>query len=194
MVEVRSLGSDDIGTWLEDIATLRSAVFRDWPYLYDGSLNYERQYVASYRNNPSALIVGALDGRRLVGASTSTPMEDLSAEFATPFYNLGIPRDHILWGPESALLPEWRGRGIGHQFFALREAHAKALGRTHVAFASILRPDNHPLRPPAARTNDAFWRRLGYAPLPGFVVEFGWRDVGSEAETMKPLQVWMKAL
>ena len=193
-VEVRVLGSDDIAHWLEDIATLRQTVFRDWPYLYDGSLEYERQYVASYRDHPGALIVGALEGGRLVGASTSTPMEELSAEFAAPFTAMGIPRSDILWGPESALLPAWRGQGIGHRFFALREAHAKGLGRTHVAFASILRPADHPLRPAAARTNDAFWRRQGYAPLDGFVVEFGWRDVGAETETMKRLQVWMKAL
>ncbi len=194
MVEVRVLGSDEIGTHLEEIATLRQAVFRDWPYLYDGSLDYERQYVESYRDHPGALIVGALEGGRLIGVSTSTPMEDLSAEFAAPFNALGIPRSAILWGPESALLPPWRGQGIGHRFFALREAHARALLRTHVAFASILRPDTHPLRPAAARTNDAFWRRLGYAPLPGFRVEFTWTDVGAQSDTPKQLQVWMKAL
>jgi len=194
MVEVRVLGSEEIGTHLEEIATLRHSVFRDWPYLYDGSLDYERQYVASYRNHPGALVVGALDGGRLVGASTSTPMEELSAEFAVPFNAIGIPRSNVLWGPESALLPAWRGQGIGHRFFALREAHARAMARTHVAFASILRPDNHPLRPAAARTNDAFWRRQGYAPLAGFVVEFGWKDVGADVETLKRLQVWMKAL
>ena len=194
MVEVRVLKPDEIGTWLDDIAALRSTVFRDWPYLYDGSLDYERQYIASYQDHPGALIVGALDEGRLVGASTSTPLEDLSAEFAGPFSAMGLSRDRVLWGPESVLLPAFRDRGIGHQFFALREAHARSLGRTHVAFAQVLRPDDHPARPHTARTNDAFWRRLGYAPQPGFVVEFGWRDIGSEVETMKPLQVWIKVL
>ena len=194
MVEVRVLDSAAIASHLEEIAILRQAVFRDWPYLYDGSLDYERQYVASYRDHPGALIVGAIESGRLIGASTSTPMEDLSPEFAAPFNAMGLPRSDILWGPESALLPAWRGQGIGHRFFALREAHARSLQRSRVAFASILRPDNHPLRPAAARTNDAFWRRLGYAPLEGFVVEFGWKDVGSAEETLKKLQVWMKAL
>lgn len=194
MIEVRVLSGADITTCQDAIAALRLAVFRDWPYLYDGNLDYERQYVASYRDHPGALLVGAFLNGRLVGASTSTPMEDLSAEFAASFTVLGIPRDHVLWGPESALLPEWRGQGIGHHFFALREAHARALQRTHVAFASILRPDSHPARPAGARTNDAFWRRQGYAPLEGATVQFAWKDVGSTDETFKPLQVWMKAL
>ncbi len=194
MIDVRVLEGQAITDYLDDVAALRIAVFRDWPYLYDGTLDYERQYVASYRDHPGALLVGAFDLGRLVGASTSTPMEDLSAEFAAPFNARGIPRDHVLWGPESVLLPAYRGQGIGHRFFDFREAHARALGRSHVAFASILRPVDHPSRPAGARTNDAFWRGRGYAPLEGVVVQFIWKDLGGVGETAKTLQVWMKTL
>ena len=194
MIDVRVLQGDQIAEHIDDVAALRLAVFRDWPYLYDGQLDYERQYVETYRDHPGALLVGAFDLGRLVGASTSTPLEDLSPEFAAPFRVLGIPRDHVLWGPESVLLPAYRGQGIGHRFFDFREDHARALGRTHVAFASIVRPVDHPMRPPNARTNDAFWHGRGYAPMEGVRVEFAWKDVGAEGETVKPLQVWMKAL
>jgi len=33
---------------LEDIARLRIQVFREWPYLYDGSMEYEREYSRTY--------------------------------------------------------------------------------------------------------------------------------------------------
>lgn len=194
MVEVRILSGQEISDHAEDVARLRIAVFRDWPYLYDGELAYERQYVESYRDHAGALLVGAFDLGRLVGASTSTPLEDLSAEFAAPFSARGIPRDHVLWGPESVLLPLYRGQGIGHRFFDFREAHARALGRSHVAFASILRPDTDPARPANARSNDAFWRGRGYQPMDGAQVTFEWRDVGDKVETPKQLQVWWRAL
>lgn len=194
MIDVRVLTGQEIGDHEADVAALRIAVFRDWPYLYDGMLEYERQYVASYRDRPGALLVGAFDLGRLVGASTSTPLEDLSAEFAAAFSARGTPRQNVLWGPESVLLPAYRGQGIGHRFFDFREAHAKALGRSHVAFASIIRPGDHPARPVNARTNDAFWQGRGYRPIEGVTVEFAWKDVGDTVETMKRLQVWWRAL
>lgn len=194
MIEVRALQGAELEAALDDVAALRIAVFRDWPYLYDGTLDYERQYLATYRDTPGALLVGAFDLGRLVGASTSTPMEDHAAEFAAPFRALGIPLTDILYGAESVLLPAYRGQGIGHRFFDLREDHARRMGRGHVAFCSVVRPGDHPMKPANARTNDAFWRGRGYAPLPGVVAEFSWRDVGDTAETKKPLQFWMRRL
>jgi hypothetical protein len=63
-----------------------------------------------------------------------------------------------------------------------------------VAFCSVIRPDDHPLRPESYRTNDAFWRGRGYAPLPGVMAHFSWKDLGDTGESEKALQFWMRAL
>jgi GNAT superfamily N-acetyltransferase len=194
MISLRSLTGADLEAALDGVARLRIAVFRDWPYLYDGTLAYERAYLDSYRDNPAALLVGAFDGETLVGASTSTKMEDHAAEFAAPFRALGQPLETILYGAESVILPEYRGKGLGTQFIQKREAHARALGRSHVAFCSVERPADHPLRPANARSNDAFWRRNGYAPLPGVKAEFSWKDLGDAQESSKQLQFWMRKI
>jgi GNAT superfamily N-acetyltransferase len=193
-VTVRALTGADLEAALDDVARLRIAVFRDWPYLYDGSLDYEREYLSAYRDSPNALLVGAFDGDRLVGASTSTPMEDHAEAFAAPFAAQGIPLTHIYYGAESVLLPDYRGQGLGHRFFDMREAFARQLGRKWLAFCSVTRPADHPLRPATYRTNDAFWNKRGYAPLPGVLATFSWKDVGQQDETEKRLQFWMRAL
>jgi len=82
-IEVRALNGPELEAALDGVAQLRITVFRDWPYLYDGSLEYEREYLATYRDNPGALLVGAFHDGRLIGASTSTPMEDHAPEFIT---------------------------------------------------------------------------------------------------------------
>ena len=179
---------------LDDVARLRIAVFRDWPYLYDGDLDYERGYLQSYRQSAGAVVVGAFDGARLVGAATGTPMTDHAAEFAAAFAGRPEPLSDIFYFAESVLLPAYRGRGIGHRFFDEREAHARATGHRHAAFCGVVRPMDHPARPPAARSLDAFWRGRGYAPVPGVIATFRWKDLGAAEETAKPLQFWMRAL
>ncbi len=37
-------------------------------------------------------------------------------------------------------------------------------------------------------------RKRGYAPLPGVVAEFDWKDIDMPSSTVKPLQFWMKEL
>ncbi|WP_022705228.1 GNAT family N-acetyltransferase [Pseudorhodobacter ferrugineus] len=194
MTQLRTLTGAALDAALDDVAALRIAVFRDWPYLYDGSLDYERRYLETYRTSPNAILVGAFDGTALIGAATGTPMEDHAAEFSAAFAGLNIPLSQIFYCAESVLLPAYRGQGIGHGFFDHREAHARALGRSHMAFCAVMRPDDHPLRPATARSNHAFWRGRGYAPLPGVVAEFDWTDVGETAPIRKPLQFWMRLL
>jgi GNAT superfamily N-acetyltransferase len=191
-IDVRVLRGPALEAALEDVARLRITVFRDWPYLYDGTLDYEREYLNTYRDNPGALLVGAFHEGDLIGASTSTPMEDHAPEFSAPFSALGIQPERILYGAESVLLRPFRGIGLGHRFIDLREAHARDLGRSHVAFCSVIRPDDHPARPAVFRSNEAFWRGRGYETLPGVVAHFSWKDLGDTVETEKPLQFWMR--
>ena len=190
---LRELRGEAVAPHLDALAALRIAVFRDWPYLYDGDAAYERDYLAAYRT-PGSLVVGAFDGERLVGAATAAPMEQHRGDFARAFAGTGRDLEEIYYLAESVLLPDWRGNGLGHAFFAAREAEGRRQGRRFAAFCSVIRPDDHPDRPDGARSHDAFWRGRGYVPLPGVVARFDWRDVGAGAETTKRLQFWGKDL
>lgn len=193
MVEVRVLTGDALDAALDDVARLRIAVFRDWPYIYDGSLAYERDYLQSY-HSPGAVVVGAFDGAQLIGAATGTPLEDHAEDFAAPFAGTDLALTEVFYCAESVLLAEYRGHGLGHAFFDARESHARALGRRHSVFCSVLRPADHPLRPAGYLPLDGFWRKRGYAPMPGVVAHFRWTDLGDAAQTEKPLQFWGRTL
>ena len=193
MIQTRSLTGDAVADALEDLARLRIAVFRDWPYLYDGDLDYERDYLQAYRS-PGAVVVAAYDGARMIGAATGAPMEHHAGDFAAAFADRPEPLEQIFYCAESVLLPDYRGHGLGHAFFDGREAQARALGRRYSAFCRVVRPTDHPLHPADYRPLDGFWRKRGYAPLPGVVAEFEWKDIGEGAPSRKPLQFWMKTL
>ena len=194
MIRVAALTGAALDVALDDVARLRIAVFRDWPYLYDGDLAYERDYLAVYRDNPRAVVVGAFDGDRLIGAATGMPMQDHADDFAAAFAGTGEDLSQIFYCAESVLLAGYRGHGIGHRFFDLREDHARALGLTKAAFCGVVRPPDHPLRPADYAPLDPFWRKRGYRPLAGVVAHFGWKDLDQAAETDKPLQFWIRTL
>ena len=194
MIETRALHGQALEAALDDLAQLRITVFRSYPYLYDGDVGYERRYLQTYRDSPNAILIGAFDGARLVGAATGAPMEEHADDFAQAFAGQDIPLTDIFYCAESVLLPDYRGQGIGHAFFDAREAHARALGRSHSAFCAVMRPEGHPLRPEGYAPLDPFWRRRGYDKLPGAVARFRWKDIDQPDETDHTLQFWMRAL
>jgi len=194
-LEVKSLIGEEIGTVLADLARLRIIVFRDWPYLYDGTIAYEETYLAKLAAAKGAVCVIARDGALIVGASTGAPMIEHADEFAEPFEKAGYDIAKIFYCGESVLLKSLRGHGLGHAFFDHREAHARRLGGfTHSTFCRVVRPNDHPLKPADYRPLDGFWRKRGYEPVEGLVASYDWKDIDQAHETPHQMQFWMKAL
>jgi GNAT superfamily N-acetyltransferase len=194
-LEVKSLIGAQIGSVLQDLARLRIVVFRDFPYLYDGTLDYEEKYLAKLAAAPNAVCVIARDGEEIVGASTAAPMIEHAEEFAEPFENAGYDLNNIFYCGESVLLKSHRGHGLGNAFFDHREAHARKLGGfTHSTFCRVERPDDHPLKPADYRPLDPFWKKRGYAPVEGLVASYAWKDVDKDEETEHLMQFWMRPL
>lgn len=179
---------------LQVLAVLRLRVFRDWPYLYEGTLDYERQYLETYARCDESLAVLAWDGAQCVGATTALPMRDAEAAMRAPFEQAGLDITGTLYFGESVVLDSHRGRGIGVAFFEQREAHARALRLTQCAFCAVDRPAEHPLKPAAYQSNDAFWTRRGYTRQPALHCQFDWLDRGEPAPTPHRLTYWLRAL
>ncbi|MBO6549693.1 MAG: GNAT family N-acetyltransferase [Rhizobiales bacterium] len=193
VVLVQSLTGDDIRVVLPELAQLRMEVFRDWPYLYDGSLEYEEEYLSKFADASGAICVVAYDGEKVVGASTAAPLVEEHEEFTVPFEEAGYDISKIFYCGESVLLKEYRGRGIGHQFFDAREAEANRQGGfTHSCFCRVVRPETHPLKPDNYFALDGFWRSRGYTPVLGLIAHFEWKDIDLPNETDHQLQFWMK--
>lgn len=179
---------------IPDLARLRVEVFREFPYLYEGDLAYERTYLRKYLDVPESTVVVARDGGRVVGASTALPLSRSEDELQAPFRAAGLPVEAIYYFGESVLEPAYRGRGLGHAFFDGREARARALGFTITAFCAVERPADHPLRPADYRPHDVFWTKRGYVKRDDLRASFSWRDVGAAGETAKPMVFWLRRL
>ena len=179
---------------IPQLAALRIAIFRDWPYLYDGTVAYETDYLREFAAEPGAILVVAEHDGAIVGAATASPMASQKCEFRDAVHAHGMDVDRLFYFGESVLLPTHRGQGIGHAFFDAREVAARNAGAVAATFCAVIRPADHPLRPADARELMPFWRARGYAPVPGLTCNFAWKDVDHGAETDHLMQFWSRAL
>ncbi|MBW4023717.1 MAG: GNAT family N-acetyltransferase [Proteobacteria bacterium] len=192
---IQTVTGEALRPYIPALARLRIAVFRDWPYLYEGAPDYEETYLPVYADSPRAAVVLALDGESVVGASTCLPLADESANVQAPFRIAGIGIDRVFYFGESVLLRPYRGTGLGVRFFEEREAHARRVSACDfAAFCAVERPADHPARPADAVPLDGFWRRRGFTPYPSLACEMRWREVGATDQTPHRLVFWLKSL
>lgn len=176
------------------IARLRIKVFREFPYLYEGTFSYEEKYLGGYFSAPQSYAVLVQYRDEIVGASTGVPMvhEETHREV---FARQAIEPESVFYFGESVLDRRHRGGGIGKQFFRYREAYARSLeGIDKTAFCAVERPLDHPRCPPDYRSLHGFWRALGYVRRPDMPTTISWQDLDESAESPKTLIFWLKDL
>lgn len=185
----------EIRDCFDDLAQLRIAVFRDFPYLYEGTVDYEKSYLETYAQSERAVLFAVYDGAKMVGATTAIPLSDETEDVQAPFVQHNFDIHQLFYFGESILLKPYRGLRLGHRFMDERENHAKSFGQyTHTTFCSVVRPEEHPLRPEDYRPNDAFWNKRQYVQQPELTTLFDWPDIGETISTPKTMIYWMKPL
>jgi GNAT superfamily N-acetyltransferase len=183
----------DVAPFLPDFARLCTEVFREWPHLYDGDGGYDPDHLRALAESPRSALIVVHDGDTLVGASACLPMTDAAPEYTEPFLAHGWPAERFFYLAESVLRPAYRGHGLGAAFFALREAHIRAVSSCDFAcFYATDRSGDH--RSEATGSLDSFWRTQGYALAPDFRCTIRWKEVGQDHESDTPMQVWVKSL
>ena len=192
---VTRVAGDEVRGWADRVAALRIDVFREWPYLYEGDMDYERRYLRRYVDTPDSCLVLALDGDQVVGVSTALPLRDAEPTFRAPFEQSSEwDAAQVFYLGESVLLHEYRGLGVGHRFFDEREAAARELGFATTAFCAVERLRSDPRRPPAPLVLDDFWRKRGYVRRPQLRCKLAWRDLGEQGESDKDLVFWTRTV
>lgn len=193
-IKVIPLTGNDVEPFIPELARLRIEVFRDYPYLYEGSQSYEESYLKTYLKSPDTIFVLARYGSTVVGASSGMPLSLETTEVKQPFIEKQIPVKDVFYFGESVLLSNYRGFGIGKLFFKERESHASSKGFQITAFCGVARPENHPLRPADYRPLDSFWEKQGYRRQDDMITHFEWPDINQTESTPKKMVFWLKQL
>jgi hypothetical protein len=191
---IQKIGKE-IETVLEDFAQLRITVFAEFPYLYEGNLAYEKEYIQTYCRSEMSFFFGIYHQNKLIGATTCLPLVDETEEVKKPFEDAKIDINQVFYFGESIILQKFRGQGFGNLFFDERERYAKQFAKIKfTTFCTVERPKNHPLKPENFRPNDLFWSKRKYLKRPELSCEMKWLDKNETAETFKKLTFWTKTI
>lgn len=194
-IQVKTYTGKDVEKLIPILAPMRIAIFQDFPYLYDGTLAYEEEYLKYYAVAKCAALVVALDQGVPVGAATCIALSEAFPEIIAPFESKNLPIHQFCYFGESVLMTEYRGRGIGHLFFEHREAFAKQFDEfTDCVFCAVVRPEDHPLRPDDYKDLSEFWKKRGYSLDEGLTTHMHWKDEDEAEESPKLMQFWRKKI
>ena len=193
-LSIKVFHSEEAREHLESLALLRVEVFKSFPYLYLGDIEYEKKYLQRYIKSSSFVLVGVFDGLHMVGASTGLKLIEEDNNLKEPFIKAGISIEPIFYFGESVLIEKYRGKGIGNIFFHEREKKALTYPEINTtSFCSVVRESNHALRPSGYIPLDVFWVKKGYIKQ-NLCCEMEWKDICQSKLSKKELQFWLKKI
>lgn len=179
----------------DELATLRINVFREYPYLYDGNLEYEKNYLNQYLSTKNSALVIVKDGERIIGAITGIPLNETFSDCKNFFMENKIPMGGIFYLGEITLLKEYRGQGIGARMYELFEEFVREnKAYKEVALCEVVSPKNDPRRTSDYFCLDPFWTKRGFVKHPDWVTQFSWKEIETENEFYHPMVFWSKKL
>lgn len=183
-----------LGGSLEDLASLRINIFREYPYLYDGVREDELKYLRLYMDTPDALVISVKDGGNMAGAATGVPLRYEHDSLIAPFIGTSYSVEELFYVGELLFYPKYRACGLGIRLLEQVVEHVRSLGKyRYLTCATVVRPDRHVPCPESYIKIDRFLARTGFVLLPGVTTSFAWKETDGNNYD-HPMQFWIKEL
>lgn len=158
-----------INPYLKDIVELMLAVYREPPYLYEGTMEEYLPLVQTYADSKQGIAALLFDEKKLIGVAAGAPLKDVNPKWHDPFKNDDMEK--IFYIGDEVLLSDYRGKRLGSQLFDTLVNSIPSSLET-IAFSRI--EEKSPL-------NDALKAR-GFIERPEKTVIIPWREIGSNEE------------
>lgn len=194
-VNISVLSDIQVSSCIEEIARLRINIFKEYPYLYDGDLNYEADYLKKFVHTPDSIVVILKDNEHVVGAMTGLPLKYEDESIQRPWLEQSEDIEKVYYFSEILIYPEYRGKGFGQKIFDLAEKTVIGFNTyTIFSLATVIRPEDHPEKPGDYKELYAFWSKNGYTNNENLICRIPWKEIGEDVASSKPLMFWLKKL
>ncbi|MDN3506687.1 MAG: GNAT family N-acetyltransferase [Simkaniaceae bacterium] len=184
MLKITAHMDKDILPFLDEVAELRIKIFREWPYLYDGDIKTENNYLKAFADTKDSLLVLAKEYEKIVGVVMGLPVAESMKQIQEEYQRQNVSTDGIFYLADAIILAPYRGQGIGTRMLQIFENLVVEMQKyDQISFCEIVRDQNHPLKPKDYQSLDAFWEQLDFYPIPGWQTSFDYLDIGNSEET-----------
>jgi|GEM_PF-6443009 len=164
--------------YADALSHMRVEEFRNFPYLYNGTHETEREAIHRYIDSQESRVILAVDEntKDVRGFLSGFPVIADHTVFPTckPFMDeAGVLPEKIFYLGEIILDEACRGDGTGRQMMELFFREVEKMDQfSHIAFITAVRPKDHPLRPSTYRPLHYAFLRYGFKQLGTFEMPY----------------------
>jgi GNAT superfamily N-acetyltransferase len=189
------LHGKEIDAHVKQITDLALIIYREYPYLYEGTEEEYLPLIQHYAQSERGLAYLLYDDEKPVGVAIGTALQSMRESYKEPILNSHLKDeiDSLFYLGEFLLLKEYRGKGFGKQMYNDFEKTVKTnKSYTGICFCKIVEFDQHPGMPANYKPLDGFWSTLGFHKLPNIQFSVSWRNVNEQNESPHQLVYWIK--
>jgi hypothetical protein len=192
---IKSFTGQEAERYIDGIIAIRTNMFKEYPYLYKGTVEIEKEYLQIYFKSSHATILLAFDSDdNVIGFSSSIPLNDEAEEIKAPFIEKQLNCDDYLYIGEGLIYPEYQGKNLVRQAAQIHEEIARSKGYKYLTFMAVNRPENHPCKPDNYRSTDDLFKHFGCTKFDNMNVTLTWDQVDTNEQTTNTLSLWYKEL
>lgn len=191
---IKLLTGEELRSFLPFVAQQRINTFREFPYLYEGTIEYETDYLQTYQENEHAAIAVAYVDNKIAGFATGVALNTFDKAMAEAMKQAGLDPTRFYYIGEVIVTPSFRGNKIAEALFAALEQYGQSRGYAAGCFMTVVRADDDPQMPDNYRSLDRLWNRVGYKKSK-ITVNYEWPTIqanGSIKEKNNQLILWLK--
>jgi GNAT superfamily N-acetyltransferase len=198
-IEIEQYSGESLPAGMGVLAEFRLQFFREFPYLYAGTEEGEREHMSEYIANPTARLLLAKDrdyAGKVVGVAMGTLLStetEILCQIGGSLPKLGIVPERFYYFGEMIFDPEYRRRGIGKQMLEQLKSVGREQGADRFGFLAVVRERNDTRRPAEYVDSENIFQKFGFDKT-DIYVSFEWSTIqgdGTWRQCPNQLALWI---
>lgn len=156
---------EEVITVVEEVSKFRILHFKEFPYLYVGTMDYEAKYFEKFTKNSKSYIEVIYYDGKVLGVCTGTPLKsdtDILKEAEALFDMNGLCSDEYFYVGEVIIDETLRGQGLASKLLNNAENYAGTINLKKLTLTTVVRSSKDKRMPQNYKNINSVWLKNGY--------------------------------